>query len=132
MSDPLDVSGAWDGIFSYPRGLPPNGFACELREHGGRIDGETHERAEVGADRGTTIFALIEGMRQGHAVRFTKRYDDPRRAAHPVLYDGTLSADGDEIAGRWEIAGQWSGGFIMVRQQRRGAAAERKIAETVR
>ncbi|MGR6330748.1 hypothetical protein ACU5AX_16930 [Sphingomonas sp. XXL09] len=132
MADPLDVTGSWDGIFSYPRAMPPNGFRCELREHAGRISGETQERRDTGPDRGTTIRALLDGVRQGRSVRFTKRYDSPDLAYYAVVYDGALAADGDEISGRWDIAGHWSGSFIMVRQQRRGVAAKRTVAEEVR
>ena len=130
MTDPLDVTGAWEGIFNYPRGLPPGGFRAELRDASGAITGETEERGD--ADQaGLTLHALIVGTRSGTAVAFTKRYDALARAADPVHYEGTLSPDGDEITGRWTIPGSWSGSFIMVRAARRAAPAAVEVAETV-
>ena len=128
MSDPLDVTGAWEGIFSYPRGLPPSGFRAELREAGGAIVGETEESGDGGATR----HALVAGTRSGGAVIFTKRYDEADRAPHPVNYAGTLDAAGDEITGRWDIPGHWSGTFIMVRAARRAVPVAVEVAETVR
>ena len=132
MSDPLDVTGSWEGIFNYPRSMPANGFRCDLREHGGRITGETQERSDGDADQGDTILALLDGTRDGHAVHLSKCYDEPSRAHYVVTYDGTLAADGNEITGRWDIPGVWSGTFIMVRAERHGAVEERLTAEIVR
>ena len=84
MSDPLDVTGSWEGIFNYPRTMPASGFRCELREHGGVVTGETQERGDAGAERGQTLLALLDGRRDGHALRFVKRYDDPARARYAV------------------------------------------------
>ncbi len=130
MSDPLDMTGAWEGIYNYPRGLPPSGFRAELRDAAGAITGETEERGD--ADQaGLTLHALIVGTRSDTAVVFTKRYDALARAAHPVRYEGTLSPDGDEVTGRWTIPGSWSGSFIMVRAARRATPVAIEAAETV-
>ncbi|MGI4731298.1 MAG: hypothetical protein ACRYFW_06075 [Janthinobacterium lividum] len=131
MSDPLDVTGAWEGIFNYPRAMPPGGFRADLREAAGAIAGETEERGD-GDEAGLTLHALVTGARSGTAVSFTKSYDDPARARHPVRYAGTIAPDGDEITGRWDIAGHWSGSFIMVRAARRAEPAAIEVAETVR
>ena len=131
VSDPLDLTGSWDGVFNYPRGLPPNGFRAALREHGGAVDGETHERSEQGADRGRTITALLTGSRTGTSVHLTKRYDSLHRTHYAVVYEGRLSADGDEITGRWSIPGIWEGTFLMVRQARKAATTARRVSETV-
>ena len=131
MTDPLDVSGRWNGVFNYPRGLPPSGFRAELRDHAGAISGESNERSDQGPDRGTSIKALISGTRTGEAIRFTKRYDALSRADYAVNYDGTISSDGDEIIGRWSIPGIWEGTFLMVRQAGRASAKERRVAETI-
>lgn len=32
-----------------------------------------------------------------------------------VAYEGIVTNDGDEITGRWDIPGEWSGTFIMTR-----------------
>lgn len=83
--------------------------------------------SDAGRDRGQRLAVVIEGQRVGSSVRFTKRYDDLRRAHHAVRYEGTLAPDGDEIVGEWSISGVWSGSFIMVRQP--GLAAE--VEDTV-
>ncbi len=127
-----DVTGRWEGIFNYPRGMAPNGFAAELVEQAGAITGETHERSDEGASRGETLVAIVEGERVGSAVRFTKRYDELARAHYAVRYDGTLSPEGDEITGEWTIPGVWSGSFIMVRERGRDEPVEEVVGEEVR
>ena len=127
-----DLTGRWDGIFNYPRELPPNGFVAVLVEHGGALTGEVEEVSDHGADRGGQIAAVIEGERIGAQVRFTKRYDDLRRAHYAVRYDGTVAADGDEITGEWTIPGVWSGSFIMVRAAGREVEVEQAVGEEVR
>ncbi len=132
MSDARDLTGQWEGIFNYPRGMAPNGFAATLVEHSGAITGETHERSDAGHDHSDELVAVVEGERIGSAVRFTKRYDELARAHYAVRYDGTLSPEGDEITGEWTIPGVWSGSFIMVREIGRSVEEERRVGEEVR
>lgn len=124
-----DLSGQWHGIFNYPGGAPPNAFEAELREAGGIITGETRERSDDPRDTGHEQSAFIEGRRSGHAVDFVKRYDAMHR--DHVVYTGSISDDGTEIAGRWTIAGAWSGSFLMVRPARQEAEVTRKAAAPV-
>lgn len=131
MSDPLDVTGVWDGIFSYPRAMPPNNFTAELREENGRIVGETREPSDSPRDEASELHAFVEGTRSGTDVAFTKFYDSQRRL-RPIIYHGTLDADGNEISGRWTVQNDWSGMFLMTRRAKQAAAETREIAETVR
>jgi hypothetical protein len=124
MGDRADLGGHWDGIYNYPRTLPPTAFTATLRDHGGAISGEISEPGREG-----TLFALIDGRRAGSSVTFVKFYDDHH--ARPIRYAGTLNADATEITGTWNIPGDWSGTFIMVRQKREVEEAELKIAEEV-
>ena len=126
-----DLTGRWEGIFNYPRDLPPNGFVATLTERAGAITGGTEEVSDRPADAGAALPAVIEGERIGSAVRFTKRYDD-RARAHPVHYAGTLAPEGDEIVGEWTVPGVWSGSFIMIRQPRREAGVEQEIGAAAR
>ena len=122
----LDLTGRWSGIYNYPHSMPPTPFEAVIRDSGGFIAGET---TEPGRDGGT-LNALIEGHRQGSGVRFAKIYDEAPRPAYRVDYAGTIADGGDEIHGRWQIPGNWSGTFLMVREG--GAeeeAAERESAE---
>jgi hypothetical protein len=129
VSDPLDLSGSWHGLFNYPRGMPPTSFEAELREVGGTITGETREASDSAEDEAAILHAYVEGHRSGLQVDFIKRYDLMRRAGKPVSYSGTLSPDGDEITGRWNLPGDWSGTFLMVRSSRRAAEVEREVAD---
>ncbi|HEX5185238.1 MAG TPA: hypothetical protein VFW19_19045 [Allosphingosinicella sp.] len=108
----LDLSGRWSGLYNYPHSMPPTPFEAEIREQGGLIAGET---IEPGHDGGT-MHAMISGRRAGHDVHFVKTYDDLLPAGAPIDYRGTVAEGGDEIEGRWTIAGSWSGTFLMIRE----------------
>jgi hypothetical protein len=128
-----DLSGAWDGIYNYPHTRRPTAFTATLRDMAGVIVGETSEPATLPGDRGSTLHALLEGSRHGNSVHFAKSYDEPGYARrNAVLYTGTVNGEGTEITGRWQIPGNWSGTFIMVRQAANEEAAESEVAETVR
>jgi hypothetical protein len=127
----LNLSGTWRGIFNYPRLLPPNQFEAELRDYLGVLTGETFERGNGFRNKGRPLHAMLEGQRQGYVVTFIKRYDEFKRVSTPVHYAGAVSGDGAEISGTWEIPGQWSGTFLMIRAEPPSVAIERKIAETV-
>lgn len=107
-----DLTGCWQGIFNYPRGNPPTGFAAVLQESDGLLSGETIEPGLAGGE----VAARLDGRRQGHAVTFAKLYDADDGDYDTVAYEGTVAADGLEITGRWTIPGVWSGTFIMVRE----------------
>ena len=76
----------------------------------------TGERDDKPDGHGAVLTAVIEGRREGHAIEFRKLYDDLSRCDGFVAYSGTIYPDGNEISGRWEIAGVWSGTFIMIRK----------------
>ena len=127
----LDVSGRWTGVFNYPGPFPPVAFEAELRELGGSITGTVVEPDDNPYGTGGTLEALVDGSRHGSAVTFTKMYNDAERMPEPVFYSGTIQPDGNEISGRWEIAGHWSGTFLMVRNPGAAEAAEAEAAEEV-
>ena len=127
MSGAADLSGRWSGIFNYPRLLPPTSFEADLRDHGGAISGVTTEPDLEPGCEGQTLHATIEGVREGDTLRFTKIYDDLKHAAEPVQYHGLIQPGGDEIDGTWEIAGVWSGTFLMVRS----AGSTEEVAKAV-
>ena len=116
-----DLSGQWQGIFSYPRDLPPATFTATIADHAGALIGEIEERARDGG----LLTAMIEGERRGASVIFTKRYD--RLHPHAIRYDGMVDADGTEIAGTWRIEGQWSGTFVMIRPARTAQSRRRTV-----
>ena len=126
----VDLSGDWIGLYSYPEAHPPTRFRAHLRDEDGRLGGETIEREETFTG-GAELRALIDGRREGSAVTFAKVYEDEAFNSDLVRYEGTIAASGDEINGRWDVPGHWSGSFIMVRDSGAGETAERRIAETI-
>ena len=132
--DPLDVTGEWTGIYNYPLEHPPNRFTATLRETAGIVTGETVEPSPSrhAGYGGGQAHAFLDCRRDSALVSFLKQYDATHRADTPVAYAGALSSDGDEITGRWQVSGDWSGTFIMVRRTRGGASVERRTAEVVR
>ena len=114
-ADDLNLSGKWKGIFNYPRAYPPTHFDAEVREHNGSFDGETFERGTALRDTGKVLNAFVSGVRNVRSVSFLKSYDGFSKGRSFVQYDGQLSSDGNEITGTWDIPGNWSGTFIMVR-----------------
>jgi hypothetical protein len=112
-----DLSGFWDGIYSYPRKLAPVSFAADLKETGGWLTGTTRETLASGSAGGQTLNAILQGRRSGSSVQFLKLYDDSIPGYDSVAYEGAVSADGTEIDGRWTAIGNWSGTFLMIRSQ---------------
>jgi len=127
--DDNSLTGVWNGRYSYPSILPPVSFVATLIETKTRLSGSTHEaNAGVGA-AGAIAFAILDGARSGSRVTFTKTYENvPADANHAVHYVGTISTDGTEISGHWNIPGHWSGNFVMIRAQRQAIAAKRRSA----
>ena len=122
-----NLSGAWNGMYSYPRGFGPGQFSATLCDGGGVLSGETVEIANAGRATGRTLHGLISGRHEGASVTFTKVYDDYHQRL--IRYSGTVNDDGTEIAGRWDIPNVWGGSFIMVRAS---GTLERTIArETI-
>lgn len=120
----LNLSGRWSGIYNCPHTVPPTAFEAEIRDSGGFISGET---TEPGGEGGT-LHAMIEGRREGDELRFVKTYDDAPRAHYWIDYVGTIAEGGDEIHGQWQIPGNWSGTFLMVRDA--GAEEEVELVES--
>ncbi len=124
-----DLTGRWDGIFSYPRSMPPTSFTADIRDNGGKFVGEVHELGQTRKTSGQSLHALIQGDRVNDAVRFTKLYDNLHY--HPIFYEGTLRDEGHEISGQWSIPGKWAGTFIMVRPRSAEQAAEQRATVEV-
>ncbi|QKC83782.1 hypothetical protein EB232_21225 [Mesorhizobium sp. NZP2077] len=60
-----------------------------------------------------------------------KTYDNVKRNAHAIEYDGVLNGDATEIEGAWRITGYWSGTFLMIRSAGKAVSVFRKAVEQV-
>jgi hypothetical protein len=115
MGADANLTGVWNGFFSYPRLLEPVTFTATLIETQSWVSGSTHEPCTVGKHIGQTLYATLLGTRTGNAVTFKKTYDGTSDRYHIVNYEGTIAGDGTEIEGQWIIRVTWSGRFLMVR-----------------
>jgi len=114
MRAATNLTGIWQGLYSYPRVLEPVGFVATLIETTHRLSGSTHEAHRM---TGESLCAMLSGHRDGSRVAFVKTYEPGARGGYTsdVRYEGTLSEDGSEIEGRWIIRADWSGRFLMIR-----------------
>jgi hypothetical protein len=129
--DAFNLTGVWNGLYSYPVAREPVSFIATLTETGGWLTGTTEEIASVGAMRGQTITATLQGRRAGRGVTFLKTYDDLPRGYDTVHYAGDANDDGSEIEGRWTVPGNWSGKFLMIRAGGASATQTLEVAERI-
>jgi hypothetical protein len=129
LSGPENLTGVWQGLFSYPSMYRAAGFTATLIETGRSLTGSTTELAVGGPRHGMAVTAFLSGRRIGSHVTFTKQYEGPEPPNHAVEYEGTLSDDVMEINGRWFIPGSWAGRFLMIRSGGRSVEAARQAFE---
>jgi len=126
-----NLTGVWHGLYTYPQINKSVSFVATLIESGSSVSGSTHEPCEPGIAASGTLFAAIVGSRLDSAVAFVKTYESASPLYDQVEYDGRLSADGTEIAGRWIIRRVWSGSFLMIRSNGQAAERTRRVAARV-
>lgn len=124
-----NLTGVWQGLFSYPRMYRAAAFTATLIETGSSLTGSTAEIAVGGPRDGMTVSAFLAGRRTGARVAFTKRYEGPKPPNHAVEYEGILADDFMEIEGRWFIPGSWAGRFLMIRSGGRSVEEARQAFE---
>ena len=125
------LTGVWNGQFSYSDALQPGEFTATLLDFGGVLSGAIHEPDQWARAEGGLLYAEVSGRRVGSTVEFAKTYDGAGGWTHTVNYSGELSADGLEIEGGWDIPGEWSGRFLMIRAGRDRAGVELVAADTI-
>jgi hypothetical protein len=130
-STELNLTGVWQGLYSYPRKLEPVSFVATLIERGSCLSGSIHEAAPA-RFRHATVFASLLGSRSAGAVTFVKTYMDGIPHRRPITYEGAVLDDGSEIDGRWTLAPEWSGRFLMIRETRNAESVVRRKYERVR
>jgi len=125
--DEIDLSGAWNGLYSYPDWPEPVTFVALVIDVGSQLSGGIHEYEGIVSERRILLHASMNGRRTGSAVNFLKSYDGTGGWAHSVEYDGSLNDDATEIAGHWYVDGS-SGRFVMMRA---GAIEEAELREAL-
>ena len=128
-ADPVNLTGVWQGLYTYPGINRSVSFTATLLETPGALTGSTHEPCVFRDGAGGTLFATLQGGRDGTQVTFRKTYELAGPNYDLVDYEGTLSADGIEIEGRWVIRRVWSGSFLMIRETGNTAARSRTVFE---
>jgi hypothetical protein len=108
---------------------PVTPFVAQIDDRGGRLAGTI---IEVDPFRGAVLKALVVGSRQGIGVDFIKTYDAgaPGCYENPVDYVGSLSADGNTVAGVWSLL-DLDGTFEMRREAALDEPIEKQEAEAV-
>ncbi len=112
----VNLTGVWQGLYSYETIDEPVPFLATLIDTGNFISGTTQETCAVEMRPKATPCAMIDGARRALHVSFTKKYDGSDGWEHVVVYDGSVSSDGKEIDGRWILPEGITGHFLMVRE----------------
>ena len=128
-ASPLNLTGTWHGLYSYPAEKEPVSFVATLSESDSWFTGTTEETGSAGDAVGRRLTASLQGRRMQRSVTMLKMYHGAYALYDSVHYAGDLNEDGTEIAGRWEVPGNWSGTFLMVRARTTGTTTETIAAE---
>ena len=126
-----NLTGIWQGLYSYPEAFDPVSFTATLIESGKWVSGSIHETAMDEDYIPVDVYATLMGSRVNRQVAFTKTYDGTSDWSHAVRYEGVLNDDFTELEGRWSIPGVWSGKFLMIRPEGRRAGILRAAFESV-
>jgi hypothetical protein len=127
-----DLSGTWQGRYSYPDLREPVAFVAIVIDAAGSLGGTTHERCTEGEAAGGYLYATLSGRHASSAVTFIKTYDGTGGWNHSVDYDGTINEDGTEITGHWRVQDEWGAGtgpFLMMRASAKEDAVVRKALQ---
>lgn len=126
MDTTQNLTGVWNGLYSYADGLSV-GFVATLIDGGSSLSGATHEPNVIRTTSAANLTALLDGGRRGRAVSLVKTYDVAGTETYlPVRYEGALNGEATEIEGRWFISDGNSGKFLMVRAQGKAVEVERR------
>jgi hypothetical protein len=126
-----NLTGVWQGLYSYPAGGGSVSFVATLIESGHALSGSIHEPRSYGVGS-ETVYATLLGSRHGNAISFVKTYAASAGPGYGrVQYEGLLNGDRTEIEGRWNIPGSGFGKFLLIRAAGKTATVEQKKSERV-
>lgn len=96
--DRRNLSGRWQGQFSCDGGArAPTSFLAVLNEVSGLPRGRVDDAASLIDKLGRPIPAVVEGRRDGRAVRFVKRYISATARYCPIEYYGEVDESGRRL-----------------------------------
>lgn len=124
MSDPLDVSGVWYGLYVSHSDPQENRFIAVLEEFAGAVSGTISEPDGAGGIRR----AAVAGQRTGPALHFVKQYIGAW--THAVHYAGRIDGEGVVIDGSWSLD-RLRGSFEMQREKFDAARLEHEAVEEI-
>ena len=121
------LTGVWTGLYTYGATGESVSFVATLIDADGLISGDVEEPNTFARIDSPMLHTSVSGLRAGAVVSFLKTYDAGDLAS--VSYEGALTPDGAEIAGRWSIGASWGGTFLMIRPVEEAAAIRREAHE---
>ncbi len=131
MTRDENLTGVWDGLYSYTRTAQPESpFTAVLFDAGGHLSGTIHETMRRRSAPDVAANASVDGRSDGRRVTFAKTYDGSGGQGHTVSYEGWRN--GDEIDGTWTIAatgGSLTGRFLMIRGRKTTSGVHTGILE---
>ena len=92
--DSLNLTGQWQGQYSYYRNKAPVPFRATINENGSWLDGLVEEVGTAGDAKGKPIAATLQGRRTGRTVTWLKIYHGSFRLHDSVQYRGEVSGEG--------------------------------------
>ncbi len=123
MQDPTDLSGLWFGWYTYPHMVEKVEFTAWITATGTVFTGTTLEPNTFAHPDLGELSAELKGTLHDQSVLFEKRYlPVPGTHTLPIVYSGTLSSNGDHMAGQW-ILESGSGLFELSRLRAANDAA---------
>lgn len=104
MAKHVDMNGLWSGSYSYDLISRPVRFTAWIDDQNGTLGGtitEPNTHARGGPDE---LLAVIEGMRTGHMIDFTKTYaSDSGAHTQSIYYEGEANPALTEVTGIWQF-----------------------------
>ncbi|HEY3320661.1 MAG TPA: hypothetical protein VGP72_09375 [Planctomycetota bacterium] len=125
MVEGFGIAGVWSGYYYYPKipllgieiSQPVKFTAVFKQDSSGQIFGDIYEPKTFGLLPAEHLEAeILDFEFLDNGVRFIKKYNGMGGARHRVTYEGSISPDGNVIAGAWRISWLGRGTFEIHRE----------------